>query len=71
LAPDPGYQAEEAQYAERQGGVDVEFLRHVADGKPRPSPALADVRLEQAEHAAYQGGLAGAVGADQGDDLAG
>ncbi|VFT48114.1 Uncharacterised protein [Pseudomonas aeruginosa] len=71
LAPDPGYQAEEAQYAERQGGVDVEFLRHVADGQPRPSPDLADVRLEQAEHAAYQGGLAGAVGADQGDDLAG
>ncbi|MNT73774.1 hypothetical protein D3C72_2125200 [compost metagenome] len=29
------------------------------------------MRLEQAEHHAHQGGLAGAVGADQGDDLAG
>ncbi len=28
------------------------------------------VGLEQAEHGAHQGGLAGPVGADQGDDLA-
>ncbi|MNG13609.1 hypothetical protein D3C84_972970 [compost metagenome] len=37
----------------------------------RLAPDFAMVGFEQAEHGAHQGGLAGAVGADQGDDLPG
>ncbi len=69
-AVDTGYQAQEAQHRQGQGGVDVQLLRHVADAQLRLAPDLAAIGLEQAEHGAHQGGLAGTVGADQGDDLA-
>ncbi|MNT40209.1 hypothetical protein D3C72_1765090 [compost metagenome] len=49
----------------------MEFLRHVADPQLRLAPHTAAVGLEQAEHGAHQGGFAGTVGADQGDDLPG
>ncbi|MNC24500.1 hypothetical protein D3C75_725550 [compost metagenome] len=65
-----GHQAQEAQYRQRQRGIDLDLLRHVANAQFRLAPYLAAVRLEQAEHGAHQGGLARAVRADQGDDLA-
>src|SRR5690606_17208778 len=40
------------------------------DAQLRLAPDLPAVGLEQAQHGADQGGLAGPVGADQGDDLA-
>src|SRR3990167_8074352 len=70
-AIDAGHQAQKTQHAEGQGGIDMQFLRHIADAQFRVAPDAAAIRLEQAEHGAHQGGLAGTVGADQGDDLAG
>ncbi len=49
----------------------MQFLRHVADAQARRAAHVATLGLEQAEYHAHQGGLAGAIGADQGDDLAG
>src|SRR5947207_8010396 len=47
----------------------MKFLRHVTDPQLRLAPDAAAVRLQQAEHGTHQCGLAGAVGADQGNDL--
>src|SRR5471032_2630378 len=63
------YQPQEAQHGQRQGWIDVEFLRHVTDPQFRLAPDAAAVRLQQPEYGAHQRGLAGAIGADQGDDL--
>src|SRR5690606_4682293 len=70
-AIDTRHQTQEAQHRERQGRIHVQLLRHVADAQARLALYAAPVGLEQAEHGAHQGGLAGAVGADQGHDLAG
>ena len=67
---DARHQAQETLHAERQGGVHLQFLRHVADSQFRSAPDLAAVRLQQAQHDTNQGGLAGAVGANQRDDFA-
>nr|AAD00241.1 glucose-binding protein [Pseudomonas putida] len=66
-----GHQAQEAQHRQRQRGIDLNLLRHVANAQLRLAPYFATVRLEQPEYGAHQGGLARPVGADQGDDLAG
>ncbi|MCY1407932.1 hypothetical protein D9M71_232440 [compost metagenome] len=63
------HQTQKAQYRQRQGRVDMEFLRHVADPQFRLAPDAAAVRFQQAEHGTYQCGFAGAVGADQCHDL--
>jgi len=58
------HQAQEAQHRERQGRVDMQLLRHVADPQFRLAPDAAAVGLQQTEHGAHQCGLAGAIGAD-------
>ncbi|MCY1415037.1 hypothetical protein D9M71_305050 [compost metagenome] len=70
-AVNAGYQAQKTQDRKRQGGIDLKLLRHVADAQPWLAPDLAGMRLEQAQHGAHQGGFAGTIGADQGDDLSG
>ncbi len=59
-------------------GVEAAFLRHVAEGAPCPgvdgrvAPAhLATVEGDHADDGAHGGGLAGAVGAEKAEDLAG
>src|SRR5690606_5772032 len=69
LAIHARYQTQETQHRQRQGGIDVELLRHIADAQLGLAPDLAAIRLEQAQHHPHQSRLAGAVGADQGDDL--
>ena len=63
------HQAQEAKYREWQGRVDVQLLRHVTDAQLGLAPYAAAVGLEQAKHGTHQGGLAGAIWADQGNDL--
>ncbi len=63
------HQAQEAQHRERQGRVDMQLLRHVADPQFRLAPDAATVGLQQTEHGAHQCGLASAIGADQGHNL--
>ncbi|MNF93031.1 hypothetical protein D3C84_756910 [compost metagenome] len=65
----PRYQAQETQDRQREGRIDMEFLRHVTDPQFRLAPDAAAVRFQQAEHGTHQGGFACAVGADQGNDL--
>ena len=55
---------------ERQDRIELQALRHVADHQARRAPDHAGGRLQHAQERAQQGGLAGAVGADQRDDLA-
>src|SRR3990167_6935978 len=68
-AADARHQAQKAQHRERQGGIDMQLLRHIADAQFGLAPDAAAVRLEQTEYGAHQGGFASAVGADQGDDF--
>ena len=61
---------DEARDGERDGAIDLEALRHVADDQPRLAPDGSLVgRLETQQHP-HQRGLAGTVGADQRQDLA-
>src|SRR5690606_9050788 len=69
-ALDAGRQQQKAQHRQRQGGIDLQFLRHIADPQTRLTLELATVGLEQAEHDTHQAGLAGPIGANQRDDLA-
>ncbi len=57
--------------AERQRRVELQALRHVADAEARAAHDAAGGRREHPQEHAEQRGLAGAVGADQRDDLAG
>ena len=68
-APPP--EPDEARDRERDGAIDLEALRHVADDEARLAQRGALVGRLQAEQHPHQRGLAGAVGADQRQDLAG
>ncbi len=71
LPPRPGDQRQEAAHRQRQRLVDGEALRHIADAQARPAAHQAGIRPLQPQRDAQQRRLAGAVGADDGDDLAG
>lgn len=62
-------QVQKAGDRHRQGGIDGQPLGHVADGEARLAHEPAAGRPHGADDGAQQGRLAGAVGADQGDDL--
>ena len=68
-------EGDEVAHAQRHVHVEVHLLGHVAHpalGQGVAGPAhLAARRREQSQHQAQQGGLAGAVGADQSGELAG
>ena len=63
-------QRDEAGHRQRDGGVDVEALRRIAGDEAGLAADLALVERLEAEQGADEGGLAGAVGADHGHDLA-
>src|SRR5690554_1211928 len=64
-------EGEKAQDVQRQTGVDMKFLRHIADTQPRSALNLSPGAAHQAQNRANQGGLAGAIGANQGDNFTG
>ena len=68
LGPPP--ELHEARDVDRDGAVELEALRHVADDETRLAHGLALVRALEPQQHPHQRGLAGPVGADQRHDLA-
>ena len=62
---DAGFQAHKAAYGEWQGGVEVQFLRHVTDTQTRFAFQRTFRWRNQPEYHAHQRGFARAVWAEQ------
>ena len=63
-------ESEKPRHGERQGAVDGEVLRRVADAKTRRAPDGPGVRRDQTQQDARQGRFAAPIESDQGNDLA-
>lgn len=63
-------EGEESTDRHRDGRVDVEALRHVADAEPGTLTDLTGVGALDAEQHAHQRRFAGTIGTDKSDDLA-
>src|SRR5262249_51836091 len=71
LAASRSAERHEAGDRERDAAIEIEALRYVADAETRPAPHMPTIGHQDAEKHTHQGGLAGTIGTDQGDDLAG
>ena len=70
IIPHPPRQVEEAARGQRQGRVDGELLRHIAQPQTRRAGDGPAIGAQRADQDTQQGRLAGPVGADDGHDLA-
>ena len=62
---------QETVNGQRHGAVQGKALGHVADPQARAAVDTPPAGMEQSEHGPDQGGLAGAIGANQGNHFAG
>ncbi len=66
-----GTQAQETAHRQRQCGVEVQFLRHIADTQFFFTLDHAFIGCDQTQHHANQGGFACTIGAEQRQNFAG